>query len=278
MLPYDFSTRLSAATFVVLDFETTGLDAAAGARIIEIGALKVAGGKVAGHFQTLVNPQMPVPADASAVHGLTDADLADKPTLAETFPRFFSFVGDAVIVAYNLKFDLSFYARAARELGLPYGRNATVDLLGLARHYVPGLESYNLENLASRFNFTNPYPHRALGDVAVESEILLTFLEMAAARADAFTVGDFVLISRALKANQAAPETLVWLEWAIAAGETVEIIYGAAGETTRRAITPLFIRTREEFPTLTAFCHVRQAKRSFRLDRITLPPERAAPF
>jgi len=266
------NSPLPAATFVVVDVETTGLDAAKGARVVELGALKLAGGRPVDHLLTLVDPGVPIPADATAVHGLTDADVAGQPPLADVLPAFYDFLGDAVLVAHNLKFDLSFLARGAREAGLPPLANAAVDLLGLARTCRPGLAAYNLEALTAHLGLVNPAPHRSLGDVAVESEVLLTFLgEVAAARPGA-TVGDVVMLSRELEPTPAvAPAVILALEWALAAGDDVEIIYlGDEGES-RRRISPRRVVARAGTLVVKAFCHERGAAREFRLDRVSFP-------
>jgi DNA polymerase III epsilon subunit family exonuclease len=267
----NFDTPLTDAAFVVFDFETTGLDVARGARVVEIGALKLERGEVVDHFLTLVDPEVPVPAEATAVHGLTDADLAGQATLAEAFPRFVTFAADAALVAHNLPFDLSFAAAATKELGAAKMRNATVDLLGLARRCHPGLASYSLENLARAFNVTNPAPHRSLGDVAVESQLLLAFAGIARASFDAEAVGDLVLLSRGIPAGEdVRAETIVALEWAAAAQEAVPIIYrGSKGESSR-TITPYGVKARGDRCYVAAYCHASGAKREFRLERLRL--------
>jgi DNA polymerase III epsilon subunit family exonuclease len=271
MATTSFETPLAEATFVVFDFETTGLDVTKGARVVEAGALKLFRGDVAGHFLTLVDPEVPVPAGATAVHGLTDADLAGQPKLAEVFPRFAAFAADAALVAHNLPFDMSFVVAATTELGLPKLPNATVDLLGLARSCHPGLDSYKLESLARTFNVTNPAPHRALGDAAVESQLLLAFAAEARERFGAETVGDLALLSRGIPGEEGlAAGTVVALEWAAAAGEAVAIIYrGGKGESSR-SITPYAIKTRGGRCYVAAYCHASEAKREFRLDRLLL--------
>jgi DNA polymerase III epsilon subunit family exonuclease len=271
VLSYDAAA--ADARWVVFDFETTGLSVAEGARIVEIGALKLEGGRVTDHLVTLVDPEIPIPPGATAVHGLTDADVASHPKLAEVFPQFVDFASDGVLVAHNLAFDLSFVVAACRELALPPLANATVDLLGLARRLAPGLESYRLENLARVFNVPNPSPHRAMGDVAVESQLLLAFT---AAAGEARTVRELVLLSRELPPEAAAAaEAVVALEWAAAAQETVPIIYrGREGET-RREIAPSRIKARKGVCYVAAYCHRSRARREFRLDRLTLAPPEA---
>lgn len=268
MVAPSYDAAVADARWVVFDFETTGLSVAEGARIVEIGALKLEGGQVADHFLTLVNPEVPIPAGATAVHGLTDADVASHPKLAEVFPQFVDFAADGVWVAHNLPFDLSFVVAACRELALPPRANATVDLLGLARRLAPGLESYRLANLSRAFDVPNPSPHRAVGDVAVESQLLLAF---ATAAGEGRTVREWVLLSRELPPEAAAAaEAVVALEWAAAAQEPVPIIYrGREGET-QRQITPSRIKARSGVCYVAAYCHRSRARREFRLDRLAL--------
>ena len=271
MAPTPFDVPLAEATFVVFDLETTGLDVTKGARVVEVGALKLCRGDVVDHFLTLVDPEVPVPAGATAVHGLTDADLAGQPKLAEVFPRFVAFAADAALVAHNLPFDMSFVVAAAAELGLPKLRNASVDLLGLARNCYPGLAGYKLETLAQTFRVTNPAPHRALGDAAVESQLLLAFSAAARERFGAETVSDLALVSRGIPTEEGLDAgTVVELEWAAAAGEAVAIIYrGGKGESSR-SITPYAIKTRGGRCCVAAYCHASGAKREFRLERLRL--------
>jgi DNA polymerase III epsilon subunit family exonuclease len=269
--PYD--TPLAEATFVVFDFETTGLKPARGARIVEIGALTLERGRPVGHFLTLVNPGVPVPREATAIHGLTDDDLDGEPPLAEAFPAFLDYAGDAVLVAHNLPFDVSFVVAAAAELGLPPAPNATVDLLGLARHFYPEQPSHSLGRLAAAFAVPNPAPHRSLGDVAVESQFLLAFLEAARDRREAETVGDLALLSRGLPPSpDVDAAAVVALEWAAAAGESRPVRYrGSRGET-ERSITPLKFKARGGKCYVVAYCHESEGRREFRLDRLELLP------
>ncbi len=273
MSPVPFDTPVAEATFVVFDFETTGLNVTRGARVVEIGALKLERGAVVDHFLTLVDPGVPIPADAAAVHGLSDADVAGQAGLADAFPGFVDFARDAALVAHNLPFDLSFAVAATKELGLAPLRNATVDLLPLARHYYPGLESYKLESLARALSVTNPAAHRAMGDVAVESQLLLTFLALGRERGETETVRDLVLLSRGIPATaDVSAEAIAELEWAAAAQEAVAIIYGGSKGESLRSITPYSIRTRGGRCYVAAYCHASGAKREFRLERLRLAP------
>jgi DNA polymerase-3 subunit epsilon len=265
---FDSSIALRDAPFVVFDFETTGL-AAASDRVVEIGALRLEGREVTGHFATLVNPGRPIPPAATAVHGIADADVAGAPTPVEAFPLFASFARDAVLAAYNLPFDLSFYAAAAAELALPAITGVTVDILGLARHFIPGLQSYQLGGVAAALAITNPAPHRALGDVAVESQLLLAFAGAAEAHDAGVTLNDFALLSRGIPAPAAAAAVAA-LEWAIATAAPVAITYAGKGGPRRRRVSPLKIKKRRGVAYVVAYCHEAQGRREFRLDRLTV--------
>ena len=84
--------ELHLATFVVLDLETTG-GSAESAEITEIGAVKISGGEIIGEFQTLINPQTPIPAFISLLTGITDPMVATAPSISEALPTFFEFCG-----------------------------------------------------------------------------------------------------------------------------------------------------------------------------------------
>jgi DNA polymerase III subunit epsilon len=133
---------------IVIDTETTGLDPLGGHRIVEIGAVELINHCLTGHvFHSYVNPERVVPADAIAVHGLTDAFLADKPLFAAVADEFLAFVGDAPLVAHNAGFDIAFLNAELKRPGKP--PIATVDTLVLARRKHSG--GLTLDDLCSRY-------------------------------------------------------------------------------------------------------------------------------
>src|SRR5262245_57123136 len=102
------STPLIALDGLVLDTETTGLDPAV-ARIVEIGAIALAGGRAqpADTLHALVRPGSPIPPAATAIHGIDDAKIADAPTFAAVWPKLRERIGASVVVGHNLGFDLA---------------------------------------------------------------------------------------------------------------------------------------------------------------------------
>ena len=99
--------ELSETDFVVFDLETTGAKTPP-CRITEIGAYRVSRGKITAEYQTLVNPEMPVPLFISQLTGITDAMVKNAPRFAEIAAEFLNFIGDSILVAHNAHFDFGF--------------------------------------------------------------------------------------------------------------------------------------------------------------------------
>ena len=153
--------------FVALDLETTGLMAETD-RIVEIGAVRfLADGREIGRFQRLVNPQRPMSPAAYAIHGLSDADLADAAPAHEILPEFLVFLGDpgaTSLIAHNAAFDAGFLGRELGRAGLPAPTHSLFDTLALARRRLPDLASHRLDYLARALGLDSSDAHRALAD------------------------------------------------------------------------------------------------------------------
>lgn len=174
-------TPLRDVTFVVVDLETTG-QAPGAAAITEIGAVKVRGGEVLGEFQTLVNPGVPIPPMITVLTGITTAMVLPAPRIGEVLPAFLEFAGldrDAVLVAHNARFDVSFLRAAAQELGHPWPTPLVVDTLALARRAVTRDEvpNYKLGSLARVLRASTTPDHRALSDARATTDVLHRLLE-----------------------------------------------------------------------------------------------------
>ncbi len=169
----DLGTPLAEVTFVVLDLETTG-GSPAGSNITEIGAVKVRGGVVLGEFQTLVRPGDPIPAFVSVLTGITNAMVAGAPRIEAVLGSFLDFIGDAVVVAHNAPYDVSFLKAACRETGEHWPRPAVVDTAHLARQLVTADEAPNrkLGTLAALFGTATTPDHRALHDARATVDVL----------------------------------------------------------------------------------------------------------
>ncbi len=175
----DLGTPLYDVTFVILDLETTGATAAS-CEITEIGAVKYRGGELLGTFQSLVNPGTPIPPTITVLTGITQAMVIDAPKIDECMASLLEFVGGAVIVGHNIRFDMSFLNAAATRLG--YGKlpNRTVDTLGLARRLVQTeVRNLRLSSLAAHFRSPTKPNHRALEDARATAHVFFELLERA---------------------------------------------------------------------------------------------------
>ena len=187
--------RLEDATFVVTDTETTGTRAGED-RIIEIGAVKVCGGEVVGTFEQLIDPQRHVPRRITRITGISTATVFGEPTAEEVLPRFLDFLGDGVLVAHNLPFDLRFLQAELDRAGLPPIENEAVCTVRLARRLLPSLPSRGLTALAAHFKIANKARHRALGDAEVTADVLVRFLDRLRTGFGVATVADLVAFQR----------------------------------------------------------------------------------
>ena len=122
-------------------------------------------------FRTLVNPGRPIPAQASAVHGIGDLDVSFAPSFAEAGRELLAFIEGAVIVAHNAPFDLGFLRAECERAGLPVPRNLSYDTIALAKTAVPGLPSYALGKLAVCFGIAQKEAHRGADDARVCMEL-----------------------------------------------------------------------------------------------------------
>lgn len=173
-------TPLSDVTFVVLDLETTGT-VPGQSRIIEVAAAKYRGGECLGTFQTLVNPGCGLPPFIVALTGITEALVVPAPTIDEVLPALLEFIGGAVLVGHNLRFDTAFLDADLIARGRPRLANARVDTLTLARRLIRDeVPDCRLATLAARFRTEVRPTHRALDDVLATAEVLHALFERAA--------------------------------------------------------------------------------------------------
>jgi DNA polymerase-3 subunit epsilon len=177
----DLGTPLHEVTFCVLDLETTGGTAADGG-ITEIGAVRVRGGEVLGTFRTFVNPGHLIPRQITMLTGISQAMVHDAPPPDAVMPTFLEFLGDAVIVGHNVRYDLGYLNAAMERSGRPVLPNRVVDTLRLARRLLrEEVPNCRLGTLADRLRLPHRPSHRALDDALATADLLHLLLERAAA-------------------------------------------------------------------------------------------------
>ena len=166
---------------ISLDTETTGMDAAGGDRVIEIGCVEFLGRTLSDdkkyYFHVYMNPERDVPEEAVKIHGLTNEFLSDKPLFADIVDDFLNFVKGAELFIHNAAFDVGFLNAELARLGKgkieDYCPKIT-DTLAIARSLFPGLRN-NLDILCSRYEIDNSSRtlHGALLDARLLAEVYL---------------------------------------------------------------------------------------------------------
>jgi DNA polymerase-3 subunit epsilon len=156
---------------IVFDTETTGLSFSGGDRLVEIGCVEMINRVETGRtFHAYYHPERNMPAEAQAVHGISEAFLGDKPKFAEAVDELIAFLGDAPLVAHNAGFDFSFLNGELTRCGRPIVHiNRMVDTLQIARSRHPGAK-HTLDALCSRFGVDRS--HRVLHGALLDAQLL----------------------------------------------------------------------------------------------------------
>jgi DNA polymerase-3 subunit alpha (Gram-positive type) len=174
----NFERRAFAETeFVVFDLETTGAKTPP-CRVTEIGAYRVKSGKITEEFQTLVNPETPIPPFITNLTGISDRMVKNAPKFSEIAADFLDFIGDSVLVAHNAHFDMRFLNH---EIGRVYENyrvaNPSLCTVRLSRRLVPNIENHRLNTLANYYSIALVNHHRASDDAHATAHIFINLLE-----------------------------------------------------------------------------------------------------
>ncbi len=168
---------LAELEFVVLDVEAVTVRSLP-ARIIELGAYRLRGGEIVGEFETLINPEVPLPRFISSLTGISDDMLKHAPLFSAIVRSWLDFAGDAVLVAHNSDFDLRLLNREIGRCFRGYCmRNAELCTVDLARRLVRNSDGHNLDALADHFGFEISRRHRAAGDAFATARLFIQLLD-----------------------------------------------------------------------------------------------------
>jgi DNA polymerase III subunit epsilon len=173
-----FADRLlKQLTYVAFDLETTGLSPADGDQVVAIAGVRIVNGRIltAETFERMINPGRPIPEASIRFHGISDEMVRDKPPLALILPAFHLFAADAVLVAHNAAFDMTFLDRAAE--GTLRFDQPVVDTLLLSAHLYPTELDHSLDAIAARLGLEVVQRHSALGDSLLAAAVLLRLLD-----------------------------------------------------------------------------------------------------
>lgn len=170
--------------YTVLDLEMTGL-AVKKDKIIEIGAVRVRGGRVTDTYGTLVASKMPIPAHITELTGITDEMAAAGMEEDAAVQRLLDFVGEDVLVGHNVNFDYSFVKQWAVNHRIPLALSAC-DTLRIARGLLPPEQPKKLEDLCVYFGIRRENGHRALDDALETQQIFEALRTLGAGKPELF--------------------------------------------------------------------------------------------
>lgn len=162
---------LKDAEYVVFDIETTGLSVINN-KIIELAGVKMRDEKVIERFASFVNPHELIPYNIQQLTNINDEMVRDAPELDGVLEKFREFIGDAVLVAHNARFDIGFLQANLKSLGMPLLTNPVLDTLELARLLLPNMKNHRLNTLSDKFKVNLDNHHRAVDDAEALGYVL----------------------------------------------------------------------------------------------------------
>ncbi len=257
----------------VVDTETTGVSALFGHRVIEIGVARIEGGRVVETYEQLINPQRRISAGVTALTGITQEMVFDKPLFSQQLPSLMRLLEGAAILGHNIIFDLSFlnaeFHKCGMNLGPCLADGPVLDTVRIARRRF-GRGGNSLPVLARRLGVAPVTSHRALADALTTAAVLERLLE---------PVGGYGLPLCDVLGQQGGMIDLarvggsavlpLELEEAIESACPVEMEYvDSGGQRTCRVIQPLHVRRSKGELLLVAHCHLRNDRRTFKLERV----------
>src|SRR5919108_2964269 len=170
------SRLLKDLDFVVVDVEATGAKTLPN-RLIELGAYRIRDERIVDKFQSLVNPEIPIPRFVASLTGISNEMVKRAPMFAEVAPRWLDFVSDSVLVAHNAPFDTSFLNH---EISRVYPGHPMINphlcTVRLSRRALPDLSNHRLETIANHFSIPIVSRHRAGSDALATAEIFIRIL------------------------------------------------------------------------------------------------------
>ena len=258
-----------------VDVETTGASADFGHRVIEIGVCRVEGGRVVAEYQQLIDPQRRISPGVTAMTGISQAMVDGQPTFSQQFPTMLPLLHGAVVLGHNVRFDLSFlrreFRRCGTELTAALGDGVHVlDTVRIARKRF-GRGGNALQLLAPRLGFQPTIAHRALADDQTTAFVFEKLME---------PVGGWACCVCDAIREQGGPMGLMpaspresllplALEEALEQRCAVMMEYlDARQNRTHRLVEPLSVRRSGGELLLVAWCHMRNDRRTFKLERI----------
>ena len=169
----DSDRALGSLSWVVFDFETTGLRPDYH-EIIEIGAIRYFNGKKVAQYSTLVNPTRALPYVITKITGISSKMLADQPAVSEVWEDFLRFIYGSVLIAHNADFDAGFLLTTCEKLN--YSIECPIFCTLKMARTILSIKKRGLDDLAEHYNLKFTSRHRSVGDAEVTADVMQKML------------------------------------------------------------------------------------------------------
>lgn len=246
---------LQEETFICLDCETTGLDSEKD-KIIEIAIVKFNMNTTLAEFESLIDPECPIPPDSIAIHNITQEMIAGKPRISEVLSDLLELIGNHTIIGHGIDFDISLVINAAERAGIPHNlkKNRFLDTLRMARLYGES-PTNSLEQLRKHFNIPQEGAHRAMNDVVVNIAVFKYLLMRYKSLDHLFDVLSRPIQLKCMplgkhKGRPLKEIPVEYLRWAVHKDFDQDLIYSLRSELKRRKVGNHFAQAANPFAVL----------------------------
>jgi DNA polymerase-3 subunit epsilon len=247
--------QIKNQTFVCIDCESTGLDPKQD-RIIEVAAIKFTLDETLESFESLVDPQIPIPASSIAVHHITQDMVQGMPTIDKVLGSLLELIGSHPLIGHGVQYDIEILFHHASRAGIPCNlrKNQFFDTLRLARLYGES-PSNSLQTLRQHFNIEEEGAHRAMSDVVVNIQVFKklsqnfkTMEQLTSALARPIQMKHMPLGKHKGRLLKEVP--LEYLAWAARQDFDEDLLFSLRSEISRRKKGNLFTQAANPFHNL----------------------------
>lgn len=246
---------LNKETFICLDCETTGLDLEKD-RVIEVAVVKFTFDAVLEEYESLIDPECPIPQESIDIHHITPEMVQGKPTLNSVIPELLKIIGNHIIVGHGITFDINLIAKGAERAGIPHNlsKNRFYDTLRMARLY--GESPVNsLEQLRKHFNIEAEGAHRAMSDVIVNMGVFKYLAMRYKTTEQLFDILEKPIQMKIMplgkhKGRLMKEVPVDYLRWAVTKDFDQDLLFTIRTELKKRKAGNLFTQSSNPFSTL----------------------------
>lgn len=242
-------------TFVCVDCETTGLDPENN-RIIEIAVVVFTESGIIDSFETLIDPEMPIPEESTVIHHITNDMVVNKPKIKEVLPQVLAMIGKHILIGHGILFDIACLTNSCKRAAIPcsVSSNLFLDTLRLARLY--GQSPINsLEKLREHFNIAAEGAHRAMNDVLVNIKVFKYLTQNYKTTEQALERLKKPILLKMMplgkhKGRSFSDIPQEYLRWALNKDFDQDLIFSIRSELKKRKSGDLFLQAGSPFSTL----------------------------